>query len=217
MLEFDANTVTSNQTGLWLLGDGDQFHNNNILGNTTWNAYACFFPGSSYVVDASSNWWGTTDTSQVAASICDHSDNLNQPTITTAPLASSLVTTAPELLTASTGGSGAGSITSQTSGINCSATCSAMFDAGSTVTLTASTDAGSVFTGWSGGGCSGTDTCQVTMSAAESVTATFTPLYQLSISAAGSGSGSVSSAPDLPGRSRRPVGESSGGSARGIQ
>ena len=34
---------------------------------------------------------------------------------------------------------------------------------------------GSTFTGWSGGGCSGTGTCTVTVSAATTVTATFAP------------------------------------------
>jgi hypothetical protein len=41
------------------------------------------------------------------------------------------------------------------------------------VTLTASATAGSAFTGWSGGGCSGTGTCVVTMNAPVAVTATF--------------------------------------------
>ena len=42
------------------------------------------------------------------------------------------------------------------------------------VTLTASPSAGSSFTGWSESGCPGTGSCVVTMSAAKSVTATFT-------------------------------------------
>jgi protein MpaA len=41
------------------------------------------------------------------------------------------------------------------------------------VTLTATAATGSTFAGWSGAGCSGVGTCEVTMSAAESVTATF--------------------------------------------
>jgi hypothetical protein len=41
------------------------------------------------------------------------------------------------------------------------------------VTLTTSPAKGSTFTGWSGGGCSGTGTCQLTMSADQAVTATF--------------------------------------------
>jgi hypothetical protein len=41
------------------------------------------------------------------------------------------------------------------------------------VTLTAAADVSSTFTGWSGGGCSGTSTCTVTMDAAKTTTATF--------------------------------------------
>jgi len=51
--------------------------------------------------------------------------------------------------------------------------CDAPFAAGTVVTLTAAADAGSSFTGWSGEGCSGTGTCQVTMTQARSVAAAF--------------------------------------------
>jgi streptogramin lyase len=72
-------------------------------------------------------------------------------------------------------GTGFGSVSSSPSGINCPATsCSAFFTEGSSVTLTESPAVGSSFAGWSGGGCSGTGlTCSVTMSQAQSVTATF--------------------------------------------
>jgi subtilisin family serine protease len=76
-------------------------------------------------------------------------------------------------LTVSTSGNGSGSVTSSPAGIDCGATCSAAFANGTSVTLTASADSGSKFSGWSGGGCSGTGTCQVTLTAATSVTASF--------------------------------------------
>jgi subtilisin family serine protease len=76
-------------------------------------------------------------------------------------------------LTVSTSGSGSGSVTSSPAGIDCGATCSAAFANGTSVTLTASADSGSKFSGWSGGGCAGTGTCQVTLTAATSVTASF--------------------------------------------
>jgi hypothetical protein len=41
------------------------------------------------------------------------------------------------------------------------------------VTLSTAAGSGSSFTGWSGGGCSGTWTCTVTMTSDQSVTATF--------------------------------------------
>lgn len=69
--------------------------------------------------------------------------------------------------------SGTGTVTSSPAGINCGATCSASYNSGTSVTLTATAAAGSTFTGWSGA-CTGTGSCIVTMSAAKSVTATFT-------------------------------------------
>jgi uncharacterized repeat protein (TIGR02543 family) len=77
---------------------------------------------------------------------------------------------------------GGGSITPQP------ASPTGSYDAGSIVTLTATPDASSQFTGWSGD-CSGTSvTCTVTMDAAKSVTATFTPQYSLFVTTLGSGS-----------------------------
>ncbi|MDW8478934.1 MAG: hypothetical protein RML12_02530 [Xanthomonadales bacterium] len=99
-------------------------------------------------------------------------------------------------LTVTKTGSGAGTVTSSPPGISCGATCSAQFPAGSSVTLTASAAAGSSFAGWSGD-CTGTGACTVVMSAARSVTATFdaAPTYQLTVTKAGTGTGTVSSSP----------------------
>ena len=70
---------------------------------------------------------------------------------------------------------GNGTITSTPSGINCGPNCSFAYAQGSSVSLAATPDSGYTFSGWSGA-CSGTSTCNVTMSAAQSVTATFTAL-----------------------------------------
>lgn len=77
-------------------------------------------------------------------------------------------------VTVAKSGTGSGSVSSSPAGITCGATCAALFDQGSSVTLTATADSGSTFAGWSGGGCSGTGTCTVTVAAATSVTAQFT-------------------------------------------
>ena len=64
------------------------------------------------------------------------------------------------------------------------------------VTLTATPATGSTFTGWSGGGCSGTSTCVVSVTAATSVSAQFTlQTFSLTVSKTGTGTGSVSSSP----------------------
>ena len=76
-------------------------------------------------------------------------------------------------LTITKTGGGGGVVTSTPGGIDCGATCSANFNSGASVALGAAPTADSFFAGWSGGGCSGTGACNVTMSAAQNVTATF--------------------------------------------
>ncbi|HEX4324122.1 MAG TPA: hypothetical protein VHZ77_05750, partial [Gaiellaceae bacterium] len=98
-------------------------------------------------------------------------------------------------LTIAKNGTGTGSVTSSPAGLSCGATCVGSFATGASVTLTATAAAGSAFTGWSGGGCSGTGTCHVTVNADTKVTATFSPTMTLSVSKAGKGTGSVTSSP----------------------
>jgi uncharacterized repeat protein (TIGR02543 family) len=71
-------------------------------------------------------------------------------------------------------GTGTGTITSSPAGIDCGTDCTEFYNQDTEVTLIVVTDAASTFTGWTGGGCSGNDTCMVTMDAAKAVTATFT-------------------------------------------
>lgn len=78
-------------------------------------------------------------------------------------------------LMVATAGTGSGSVTSSPAGIDCGSTCSHAFTAGTQVTLAATPTSSSRFAGWSGGGCSGTGTCTVTMTADQTVTATFLP------------------------------------------
>ena len=92
-------------------------------------------------------------------------------------------------------GSGSGMVTSNPVGVACGSACSALFDVGTSVTLSASASTDSVFVGW-GGACSGTGPCTVTMTEARNVTATFEArLHILSVSRSGTGSGSVASNP----------------------
>lgn len=105
-------------------------------------------------------------------------------------------------LTVVMGGTGSGMVISAPVGIACgsvngapSGACSAPFPAGAAVTLTAQGTAGSTFAGWTGEGCSGTTPCQVMMSQARMVTATFTVTYLLDVQLTGAGQGSVTSVP----------------------
>ena len=82
---------------------------------------------------------------------------------------------------------GSGTVTSSDGNINCGGACSYTYLGGTSVTLTATPASGYSFTGWSGGGCSGTGSCVVNMTQAQSVSASFTPTYQLTLSKTGSG------------------------------
>ena len=79
-------------------------------------------------------------------------------------------------LTINVSGSGGGRVTSFPSGINCpSSDCKADFSQDTVVVLTAQAATGVVFDGWTGD-CTGTGTCQVTMTAPASVGAKFTAI-----------------------------------------
>ena len=77
-------------------------------------------------------------------------------------------------LTVTKTGTGSGTVTSVPAGIDCGSVCDHTYAENTVVTLKAATVFHSVFSGWSGGGCSGTGSCIVTMDKAVSVTAIFT-------------------------------------------
>ncbi|MEW6570083.1 MAG: LamG-like jellyroll fold domain-containing protein, partial [Nitrospirota bacterium] len=99
------------------------------------------------------------------------------------------------ILTINSSGNGSGTVTG--SGINCeisngaaSGDCTETYSAGTAVTLTANADTDSDFTGWTGGGCSGTGQCVVTMNSDTAVTASFS-LKSFVIDASTPGGGGV--------------------------
>ena len=87
--------------------------------------------------------------------------------------------------------SGSGSVTSTDGFINCPGTCSHTYLSNKLVTLNANPAVGWNFTGWSGA-CSGSGSCQVTMTQSLSVSATFMQAYY-TLTASVTGNGSVSS------------------------
>jgi len=76
-------------------------------------------------------------------------------------------------VTVAKAGTGFGTITSTPAGITCGADCSEPYVSGTLVTLSATPSTGSTFSGWSGGGCSGTAACSLTGNSAVTITATF--------------------------------------------
>src|SRR5512142_2178578 len=107
-------------------------------------------------------------------------------------------------LSVSKAGTGGGTVSSTPAGISCGSACSANYASGTTVTLTAAAASGATFDGWSGA-CTGTGaTCTVSMTAARSVTATFTGPQQggpISINAGGVASGPFAADVDFSGGS----------------
>lgn len=106
----------------------------------------------------------------------------------------SFVTSAQYTLTV-VGASG-GIVTTAQGGINCGTTCVAGYAAGTMVNVLAYPNPGFQFTGWSGA-CTGTNTCDLTMNANQTVQATFAavPLGQFSLTVHDFGSGTVTSLP----------------------
>lgn len=100
-------------------------------------------------------------------------------------------------LTVTKNGGGTGTVTSNLiPGIACGATCGASFPYGANVILYAVPDGGMTFAGWAGSGCSGLGTCEISMTAAMSVVATFnTVVNQYQVSVLGSDDGLITSVP----------------------
>jgi hypothetical protein len=108
-------------------------------------------------------------------------------------------------LTINKGGSGTGSVSSKPKAINCATTCTtqdATVPEEAEVILKEKPGTGMTFTGWSGGGCSGTaETCTVSLSGASTVTASFSGspkeipnAQKLTLTKAGTGYGTVKAA-----------------------
>jgi predicted lipoprotein with Yx(FWY)xxD motif len=148
---------------------------------------ACMFPvgGSSYLHSGSST--GLSDTESTAFS---SAPGYRLNVRATVQLAQPSGGPTQYTLTVNTSGAGTGTVQSSPAGIEaCSGSCSQAFDEGTGVTLTATPGAYSTFTGWSGGGCSGTGTCHVTVGGDTAVTAAFAYSYSYGEGGYGTGGG----------------------------
>ncbi len=135
--------------------------------------------------------WSVADAEQLRA----FSENPLVTTVSDTPV-NATFNEIPRTLTVNK--TGAGTITSNPPGIDCGGTCTATYISGTIVTLTATPAAGSVFGGWSGGVCSGTGICMLTINANTSVTATFNAsdqMFSLEVMTRDSANGTVTSGP----------------------
>lgn len=71
---------------------------------------------------------------------------------------------------------GSGSVNIQPPDITCTSNCTEVFNDGTVLSLTTTPEPGFIFSGWVGGVCSVTGTCNVTMSQNRSVAAEFIEL-----------------------------------------
>jgi Divergent InlB B-repeat domain len=94
-------------------------------------------------------------------------------------------------------GTGTGTVTSSPAGIDCGADCTEPYLYKTHLTLTATPAAGSVFDHWSGGSCAGTGPCEATINSSRLVKAVFVAIGKrtLTVSKAGTGTGTVTSKP----------------------
>ena len=147
------------------------------------------------VAGADHLYWSTGGSNTLGRANLDGS-GVEQEFITGGNVTVGVAISSPVKLEVTETGSGSGTVTSSPTGINCGIECETEFDEGQEVTLTAVPSEHSIFSGWSGGGCSGTGSCKVTMTAAKEVTATFNlEQHTVTLLKEGSGEGTVESRP----------------------
>jgi hypothetical protein len=118
------------------------------------------------------------------------------PTTSQSVTATFNATVVSHTLTVTKDGTGTGTVSG--GGISCGATCTKSLAEGAMVSLSAAPAGDSTFAGWTGGGCSATSPCTVTMGTSDmTVNATFNlvPLRTLSVTVTGTGAGTVTSTP----------------------
>jgi hypothetical protein len=159
-----SGTVTSDPAGI-SCGSGCSTQSAGFAGN------------SQVVLTATADTGSSFDHFAVAGA-----GNCGSPCSVTVPSGSSVAVTATfnqdTTLTVTRSGSGTGVVTSTDGVIDCGPTCNAAYPPTAMVTLTATPDSGSAFNGWTGGGCTGTGDCTVSMSTSLSVDADFTQAIQ---------------------------------------
>jgi Metallo-peptidase family M12/Glucodextranase, domain B/Divergent InlB B-repeat domain len=156
----DGDTGVSSVAATVRNAAGSSVAANLVMANVGASNYAVGWNSAGFAPDAYS----------VDIAAVDSSPQLNSSVLIGA---GSFTIAGPQALTVGRAGNGTGTVTSNPTGIDCGATCIANFSYYAQITLTAAASSGSVFSGWSGEGCSGTGTCQVSMTQGRTVTATF--------------------------------------------
>lgn len=123
------------------------------------------------------NHWSAADRVYGASTVIGDSNNRNNDALNASlsTIANYRVSAPADALSVSKSGTGAGTVTSNPSGINCGSDCSEPYSNGTQVTLSAAPSAGNNFAGW-GGSCASSGlamSCTVTVSGNTQVSANF--------------------------------------------
>ena len=146
-----AQSIGSNCSGANLVG---------ASGDVPWGGVSVPITAGAHTL----TWSYLKDANTIEGSDAAWFDKLVLPLVGSATTAQLVVTR---------GGTGAGSVASSPTGIDCGVTCTASFTGSPTVTLTAVPSGGSFFAGWTGCTSATPTTCQISADAAKSVAATF--------------------------------------------
>ena len=120
--------------------------------------------------------------------LTDYADNFTPQCYYGGQLSSDAVTLAFGSFNLTVDSTGDGTVGGTDGLIDCPPVCTSPYQAAMPVTLNAFPAGGWGFAGWSGGGCSGTGSCNVVMTQNQTISATFLPLYKLTVVTNGNGS-----------------------------
>ena len=173
-----SNTPSEGQTFNWAFGGALEAYSIVRCSDYPPNQYITFSPtlfdNNFNIIENPS--WSLTDWASGLTPQCNYGGQVSASEVTLA-FGGFTLTVFP---------TGNGLVTSTDGYINCPGTCTQSYQAGTQVTLNANPAWGWEVAGW-GGACTGMGSCSVTMTQDQSVTATFAPLYTLTVSTSGQG------------------------------
>ncbi len=162
--ENDPNTIIDLSAVFTDVDNDDTAITKEALSNTNSELVAATINGNDLVLDYQENMSGTAEITIQA--------NSNGKTASAA-FTVSVIPSNKHNLSVNKSGTGSGTITSSPLGINCGEDCSEAYIKGTEITLTATPDENSTFSGWSGGSCSGTNDCTITLDSDYTIEASF--------------------------------------------
>jgi len=142
------------------------FNSSATVSWTSMNATSCAVAPNGWIGLSGSQSTGNLTSNQIYTLSC-------QPTGPNSTDSVTVRVDTPTLYNLSIIKAGQGTVTSNIAGINCGASCSANYVENTTVILTAEPGSNRIFTGWSGGGCSGRGSCSVFINSPKTVYANF--------------------------------------------